>query len=417
MMSDMDNAALFAAALGLQQPWIVARTDFDPAIKELHIYLDFPRGSTFPCPTCQKSCAVYDSSEKQWRHLDFFQHKAFLHARVPRADCKTHGPLTITVPWARAGSGFTLLFEALVLTLAKSMPVSDIAKLVQAHDTRLWRMIRHHVDEAREQVDMSTVTRIGMDETSMRKNHHYLTIFVDLDRSRVLYATPGKDGATLVPFLDDLTRHGGSGKQISTVSMDMSPAFIKGVREHVPDAAITYDKFHVTKLVTTAVDQVRRAEQNDSRRHYDALKSSRYALLSNPENLSDRMKEKLDCVTLSKLNLKTGRAWRMKEAFRTAYAMAGQSGALHLKQWCSWAIRSKLAPMVSAGRAILNHWDGVVQYFTSQVTNAVLESINATFQSARAKARGYRNPAYAITILYLMKGGLVVPLLHQTHSK
>jgi len=413
----MTEISLFNAALALKEPWSVVRTEFLEKEKELHLYIDFPRGSTFQCPKCQSKCPLHDSEDKIWRHLDFFQHKAFLHARVPRSNCKTHGVLTVDLPWARPNSGFSLLFEALVLTLVRSMPVLAIARLVGEHDTLIWRMIHHYVDDARSKVDMSTVRKVGIDETSVQKRHKYLTIFVDIDKSQVLYATPGKDSETLAPFIQDLHGHGGSTDTVREVSIDMSPAFIAGIREYLPEASITFDKFHVTKLVLDAVDKVRRSEQNESKEHYAVLKHSRFALLMNTDRMPDWLSRKLEAIKLSGLNLKSARAWRMKQTFREVYQLKGKAGEKQLRRWCSWAIRSRLEPMKKAARSILDNWSGVVHYFKSNLTNAVLESINAIFQAARAKARGYRNSNYAIAILYLLAGGLDVPHLNKFHTK
>ena len=180
---------LFTMALGLEKPWYVSRIEFDPSEQRIDLYLDFKRGSKFCCPGCGKETPVYDSEEHTWRHLNFFQYKAYLHARQPRTNCPDCGVLTVQVPWARPKSDFTLLFEALILTLARQMPVLAIAKLVGEHDTRLWRVLRAYVDKARAEADFSGVTDIGVDETSCRKGHHYISLFVDVKQSRVLFAT------------------------------------------------------------------------------------------------------------------------------------------------------------------------------------------------------------------------------------
>jgi transposase len=413
----MEAPDLFTAALKLSKPWKVTRTQFDAESEELHLYVDFPRGAHFSCPTCQKLCPIHDTSEKIWRHLDFFQHKAYLHVRVPRSECPAHGVLQIELPWSRPNSGFTLLFETLITTLARSMPVLAIARLTGEHDTRLWRSIHHQVDDARSKVDMKEVTVIGMDETSVRKHHKYITIFSDIATSKVLFATPGKGHETIIPFKIDFALHGGVSNNIKQVSMDMSPAFIKGVTEYLPQAVITFDKFHVFKIVSFALEEVRRAEQRESPKHYELLKGSRYSLLKNIDNLNQKDTHRVEKIAYSNQNIKTGRAWRMKKAFSEIYNLHGQEGVNALEKWCSWAVRSQLRPMIEVARTIKAHWDGVISYFSSGLTNAVLESTNASFQAARAIARGYRNPVYAIAILYLIAGKLNIPTLNKTHTK
>ena len=241
----MRDTNLLQLALGLTPPWTVTRSNFDPEAKRLDIQIDFPSGSRFPCPKCGAAdCPAYDTEQMSWRHLNFFQHQAYLNARVPRVRCDNCGIKKVHVPWARPDSGFTLLFEALLMTMVSAMPVKTVARMVGEHDTRLWRVLHHYVDQARAQVDASAVTRVAIDETAARRGHDYITLFVDIDQARVLFATEGKDAATVAAFADDLAAHGGDAEAVDEVCIDMSPAFIKGTAEHLPNAAITFDKFH-----------------------------------------------------------------------------------------------------------------------------------------------------------------------------
>ena len=166
----MDNRVLFTAALGLQDPWEVTRIEFDPLGRRLDLHLDFARGSRFACPQGDEAhCGVHDTEAKTWRHLDFFQHQAYLHARIPRVACPAHGVHQVSVPWARPGSGFTLLFEALLVALVSEMPVKAAAGIVGEHDTRLWRVLHHYVDEARAGTSHAGVVKVGIDETSSKR--------------------------------------------------------------------------------------------------------------------------------------------------------------------------------------------------------------------------------------------------------
>jgi transposase len=192
--------------------------------------------------------------------MDFFQYKALLHARLPRVLCPEHGVRQVSVSWARPGSGFTMLFEALALTFAKVMPVAKVAELTREHDTRIWRVLEHHVGAARDQEDFSAVTKVGMDETSARKGQDYVSIFADMMRRRVLFATEGRDAATVARFATDLAAHGGDPKTVTDTSSDMSTAFISGIGEHLPNATMTFDRFHLAAKLSEAVDAVRRAE-------------------------------------------------------------------------------------------------------------------------------------------------------------
>ncbi len=169
----MKESGLFTAALGLTLPWRVSRVEFDPEHTRLDLYLDFPRGARFACPATgcgQGQCPVHDTTAKTWRHMDLFQHKAFLHARLPRVRCRVHGVRQVGLPWAREGSGFTLLFEALLLQFAAAMPVRKVAEMTREQDTRIWRVLHHHVDATRACADYSRVERVGMDETAVRRD-------------------------------------------------------------------------------------------------------------------------------------------------------------------------------------------------------------------------------------------------------
>ena len=398
----MDQEQLFSLALGLVPPWLVDGVTFSAREKRLDLHIDFPRGSRFPCQVCGRECPVHDTVESQWRHLDFFQHAAYLHARVPRVKCPEHGVHQVPVPWARQGSGFTLLFEALLMTLVREMPVRAVARLVREHDTRVWRVIDHYVTRARQRVDMAGVRAVGLDETSNRRGHEYITLFVDLPAKRLLFATPGKDAHTVQAFAEDLTAHGGGPKAIEEVSMDLSPAFQKGVAEHLPKARITFDRFHLMKLVNEAVDRVRRSEALSQ----PDLKKTRWLWLKNDRKLKVKQKEQLQEL-LKDQNLKTAQAYQFRLTFQDIFTIKNRhQGATLLKAWMENAKDSGLPPMVKVAYTIMNHWDGVLRWFESQITNGILEGFNSLIQSAKAKARGYRTHKNFINMAYLILGKL-----------
>jgi len=387
----------------LTPPWKVAECQFDVNQERLNIHLDFLKGSQFSCPACdQADCAVHDTKEKSWRHLNFFQHETYMTARVPRIKCSNCGVRLINVPWARAGSEFTLLFEAYIMILAPSMPVKRIAELVSEHDTRLWRMIQHHVDEAREEADYSDVKKVGVDETSSKRGHNYVSLFVDLEKQKTIFATEGKDSATVELFKDDLSKHHGDPEAIVDVSCDMSPAFIKGVEENLINAAITFDKFHVLKGLNEAVDEVRRQEQKD----HPELKNSRYIFLKNPENLTDKQANRLEDIKLKNLNLKTIRAYQIRLNFQELWLQPPDQAEAFLKKWYFWATHSRIEPVKEAAYTIKRHWDGVLNWFKSRINNGILEGFNSLVQAAKARARGYRTTEYLITMIYLITGKL-----------
>ena len=312
-MRDVD---IFQMALGLTPPWQVESCEFSSEKKRLDIRLGFPKGSVFVCPECgQTGLKAYDTVEKSWRHLNFFQHEAWLSAKVPRVKCETCGVKLVSVPWARPGSGFTLLFEALVLSMAGAMPVKSLAESIGEQDTRIWRVLHHYVDEARKQETYANVSSFGVDETASKRGHNYVSVFIDTATHKVLFATEGKDASTIQRFKEDFEEHGGLPEKITEACCDMSQAFVTGVETNFPNAHITFDRFHIMKVLNEAVDEVRREEAKTR----PELVKSRYMWLKNPENLHKAQREQLDALTLPKLNLKTTRAWHLKLNFQELF--------------------------------------------------------------------------------------------------
>jgi transposase len=402
-MRDID---LFQLALGLVPPWMVVDAKFDADKKRLDIEIDFKTGGRFACPECGKAdCPVHDTVKKTWRHLNFFQHEAFLHARVARIDCPDCGVRLINVPWARPGSGFTLLFEAFVMALVKDMPVAAAARLVGEHDTRLWRVVQHYVETAVARMDLSELRRVAVDETAAKRGQDYISLFVDMDARKVVYVTEGNDATTVARFANHVDDHNSDASRIKEVCIDMSAAYVKGVTENLTEAEITFDKFHAVKLVNDAVDQVRRTESKDR----PQLKYSRYLWLMNESRLS--VEQSLSLEALSSMNLKTARAYRIRLAFQDIFNCPSRDWAeLVLDRWYSWAIRSRLEPIKKVARTVKRHRDGILRWFDSKIANGLIEAINSLVQAAKAKARGYRSLRNLIAITYLIAGKMDLKL-------
>jgi transposase len=305
------------------------------------------------------------------------------------------------VPWARPDSGFTLLFEALLMSMISAMPVKAVARMVGEHDTRLWRVVHHYVAQGRARIDASDVTQIAIDETAARRGHDYITLFVDIDQARVLFAAEGRDANTIAAFADDLAAHGGDPDAIDDVCIDMSPAFVRGVARSLPNAAITFDRFHAVKIINDAVDQVRRAEQKGQ----SLLRGTRYIWLRNPANLSDRQRETRE--NLPTRHLKTARAYQIRLAFQDLYEQdMPEQAASFLTRWYFWATHSRLPPIIDAAQTVKRHWDGILRWFDSKIANGLIEGINSLVQAAKAKARGYRSIRNLKAMVYLLAGKL-----------
>ncbi|MFC4768622.1 ISL3 family transposase [Effusibacillus consociatus] len=411
MVEHQKELDLFQEALGIKDPWFVSHREFDKNAGELHVSLDFPRGATFPCPVCGRTGnKVYDvvNPNRTWRHLDFFQYKTFLHARLPRIECKTCKKIsTVQVNWARPATGFTWLFESFVLSLMKEMPVAAVARQVGEHDTRLWRIFHYYVNRTMDEMDISHVKRIALDETSSRRGHQYITLFVDMDTKKVIFATEGKGSDVLVVLQRFLEQKGVSCSQIQEFCCDMSLAFIAGIEKYFPGAHITFDKFHVMKMVNEAVDQVRKEEQ----KQIPELNKTKYLWLRNENKLLEHQRESL--TKLKDMNLKTARAYRLKLALQDFWTVSALLADVYLHEWIQWAIHSRLTPMADVGRTIKKHETGILRWFQSKMTNGLLEGLNSLVQASKRKARGYRTLKTFISMVYATANKLEITVKPQ----
>jgi transposase len=338
------DIALFKLALGDISPWKIKSYTFGletDSIPELHIQLDFEPGSRFLNDNGE-SCKVHDSSTHTWRHLDFFQYRCFITCRVPRVKDSKGRVTTIQVPWGRRNNGFTYPFELNVMSLIqKEMPISKVAEYVGEWDQRIWTIFRTYVDKAIRETDFGIVTQLGIDETSRRKGHNYITVAVDLILKRVVFVTKGKNAETIKKIANELDSRGSSPDLVTQVSIDMSPAFIAGTVENFPKAAITFDKFHVVAKVNEGLDNVRRLEKEEAQH----IIGMRYSLLKNSENLSEIKFETL----WDKLMLMPtiGEAYRQKELLRDFWDFKDPVLAeRYLDDWCKEVYSSNIAPMV-----------------------------------------------------------------------
>ena len=401
----MFETKIFEAALAIQSPWFIKDVQFDVAKKRLDIFIDFKRGSTFPSKKADfpEEYKVKDTFDKTWRHLNFFEHECYLHCRTPRIDLGGNKTELISPPWAGLNSGFTLLFEALIIEMCAHMPVHSVCQIINESDHKIWRLLEKYVDRALESQDYSHITAVGMDETSRTKGHNYITLFVDMLKGKTVHVAQGKDHKTVCEFADVLESHDGDRNQIKDVSCDMSPAFIKGVTEALPEANITFDKFHIVKIINQAVDQVRREEVATQ----PILTKARYVLLKNENNLTKKQKEKREELQLAKLNLKSIRALHIRENFQEIYkAPTDEDFESLLKKWYFWATHSRLDPIIKAAKTIKNHWDGVLEWKKSQINNGILEGLNSVVQAAKAKARGFKTFRNYRIVIFLLTGDL-----------
>lgn len=311
----MQSNELLTLGLGLTPPWEVIssslNTDVEPGI--LRIEVAAARGSLYECPVCGQPCKAHDYQTQEWQHLNFFQHRCIISARVPRMKCSQHGVHHINVPWARQGSGFTLLFEQALLILCREIPVIKVAEVTNVSDHRIWRVLEHYVNKAISKMDLSQMNGIGVDETASKRRHKYVTVFVDMDRETkpVVFATSGKGKDTFSKFANFLIEHNGDPSEIKEIVCDMYPAFLSAGEDEFPYANITVDWFHVVQLFTRAVDGVRKTEV----RNVKLPDGTRWAVLKAKE--TDKNHEQRTALKqLARSSLETAKAFLIKEKLR-----------------------------------------------------------------------------------------------------
>ena len=399
------NEKLFEIALGIAEPWHVVSVDLDAAAKTLTVGIDFTTGSRFAVVGEPGAHPVHDTVSKRYRHLNFFQHECYLQVRVPRVKLPSGAVRQVEPDWAGKLSGFTLLFEALVLMLAREMPFAAVARLTGESWHRVAAICRRYVDLALAQADFSGVTQLAIDETSRARGHDYVTLAADAapQRRAVLFVTEGRDAGTIQRLADDLVAHGADLEAIESVSIDMSPAFIKGCRDHLPEARITFDKFHVIAHASQALDETRRIEQKTT----PDLKGLRWTLLRDYADLGATARTELDALLTRLTTKRTARAWMYREQLREILDRKQINVVSSLlRQWCYRVMRSKVEPMKKVAQMIRDHFAGIVAWAQTRQTNGFLEALNGLFQSAKRRARGYGRFSTIRTVIFLLAGKL-----------
>jgi transposase len=324
-MGAMTPEVLFTAALQLEAGWKVTECRFEGEPRRLLLKLDFEQGKRFGCPQCGKLCPTHDTSTKRWRHLNFFQYECLLEARVPRSNCPEHGVLSVAVPWAREGSGFTLLFEALAMLLCREMPMAAVSDTLGEHDTRLWRVAAHYVEAAHAKSSWAEVRRISVDETSARRGHRYVTNVLDAETHDLLLMVEGRSAEALEAFAQALVAHGGEAQQIELISMDMSPAYQSGASRFFPGAQIVFDRFHLMQMAGQALEKVRK----ELARQGADLKGSLWALRGNEWTRNDEQRQQRSA--LCNRYPKLGRAIGLRDMLQDILADEDQEA---LRWWC-----------------------------------------------------------------------------------
>lgn len=407
---------MFEISLGLKKPWKIDKIEMVPSKEkncgfEVHINISYDRGSKFKCPTCKKKVNLHDTNERTWRHLNFFQYKAFVHAKVPRVKCEEHGVKTIEVPWARKGSGFTLLMEGVLLTMMREMPVSKVAKEVREHDTRLWRVLHHYVETELEKQDFSDVYSLGVDEYSVR-GHNYITVFLkhgdNSNPSRVLFVTEGKDKGTVTAFIEEFKKKQGDVEAVKTTTSDMCHGFRNAMEDAFPNAINTVDKFHVVKMVQDTLDRIRQREmRSKDAKKYNALSKTRYLWLKNQDNLRDDQFDKLQSL-LEIDYLDTVVAYNFKVKLQEFYDTQKdyETAAYEFEQLTIELANTRVYELKRLAKSLTRNAVNILNYFITNKTNAVLEGFNSKISLIKRRARGFKNIKNFMIMIYFVCGGI-----------
>ena len=413
----MESVELYRQLLGLGAPWTVERVELDVGKGHVEVYVGHAPGQRFACPECGQELAVYDHlDERVWRHLDSMQFLTYLHACPPRVSCSQHGVKQVRLPWAEPGGRFTHLFEALGITVLRATNVKRAAQILRISWDEAWHIMERAVMRGRAAKGRSMPSLLGVDEKAIAKGHSYMTLVCDLQAATVEYIGEERREASLAAYFEAFPKT--SREQVEAISLDMWPAYINACQASVPgaDHKMVFDRFHIMRHVLEALDKVRKREhktlmsQGDSR-----LAKSKYLWLYSEENLLRRSKEHFQAI--KSMELKTARAWALKESLRQLwnYQTAGWAQRFW-QRWYFWAAHSRLAPMIEAAKLIARHLPNVLTYFKHRITNAVAEGLNSKIATVQKRACGYRNPDHFKIAVYFHCGGLnLYP--QATHTK
>lgn len=398
----------YSQLLGLVKPWHITNIDLNVVEQRVDVFIEWPAGKPVRCPECNKICSTKDLREERiWRHLDTMQFQTYLHCRVPRSNCPSHGIKTITVPWGEANTRWTLLFEAFALAVMEQVPsISRAAHLLHMSWDQVHAIRKHAVQRGMKRRTVEKVSYLGIDEKSFRSGSSCITILNDLEGERVLEVaeTKSKEAARAVYSAIPEQARGG----VRAVAMDMTAAYETVTREMFPKAEVVYDKFHVEQMLNKAVDHVRRKEHKSLlAQGIDIFRHTRYVWLKRPERWTEKQEQQFRDVeaafTAGKFaQTKVGRVWNIKEMFRRFWNYWYPANAGHyFQRWYFWATHSRMKPVIAVAKTLNAHLHGLLAYFRHRITNSVSEGMNAKIQQLKAGARGFRSFAnYRIAILF-----------------
>ena len=403
----MEDTELFTKLLGIQPPWRVTRVEVTLAAERIDVWVEEGPGTQFPCGVCAQPAPGYDHTEEQlWRHLDTCQCQTYVHARLPRTTCPTDGVKQVPAPWAESRSQYTRGFERRMIDTLKECDVTGGMRLLGTSWDTTWGVLARAVARGLARKAKRVPARIGVDEKAIGKGHTYESLVVDLDRGTVEYVVDDRTQASLERYYRQFTPE--ELQAIEAIALDMWDPYIAATKACVPDAdrKIVFDRYHATTQVTKAVDKVRRREHKALAQTGDLrLQGTRYLWLWNEENVPPWRREEFAAVKHAEL--KTSRAWAIKEALRPFWNYVYPKwAAKYFAAWYFWATHSRLEPIIEAAKTLQRHLANLLTYFKHRITNATTEGINSKIQTLKLMACGYRNREHYKTAIYFHCGGL-----------
>ena len=401
-----DLKQFYARLLRIERPWIVLEVRFQDQ-ERVDVYVDHERGVKMRCPRCDAWCPVYDHTpEREWRHLDTCDLPTYVHTRLPRVQCRVHGVLSIASEWAEPGSGLTRALEARVIDLAKECSLQAVSRLTGLSWDRCSSVLASAVRRGQRRKVWKVPAHLGVDEKAFAKRHQYMTLVCDLETKSVEHVAEGRRQESLeeyfLPFDEEEL------KGIEAICLDMHDPYIAAVRARVPDAQekIVFDKFHVLRLMSEAVDRVRRQEHKKLRaQHDEVLTGTKYLWLYHPDRIPEAQLPRFE--ELRRMDLQVSRAWALKENLRQLWTYRREGWARRFfRRWYFWATHSRLPPVIAVARTLKRRLDNILTYLRHRITNALNEAVNAQVEKVKRLARGYRNRTNFQTAIYFHCGGL-----------
>jgi transposase len=402
----MKDITLYQQILGDTSPWTVNDVQMDIALQTVVVHLTLPPETVWACPVCRARMHIKEWRTRRWRHLDSCQFKTFLEGAVPVVECPEHGTQTVQVPWAEGSSRFTMLFERFAIEVLLACPVAKASALLDISWDQADGIKQRAVRRGLSRRQVSDLRHVCVDEKAVGNGHDYITVVTGVidGKPKVLHIGDGKGEEGLNGFWEWLGPEGCL--RITAVSMDMGRSYQKSTQRYCPQAELIFDPFHIMKMLNKAVDDVRRLESvTGTNANRESLKKTRQMWLWGEENLPDRHAERFELLKAS--TLKTARAWRLKELWRTFRDCVDmEDGLWFFKRWYRLAMSSKLEPVKRVARTLKEHVSGIVTVLKHGFCNAVAEGVNSRIQLMVQKACGYRNRERLKTDILFHLGGL-----------